>query len=303
MLFPITVLGQIKLTGKVIDAVTKQPIPYANLESFKYKAGTQSNQEGIFVLDLVQAKSSDTIKVSCVGYLENAITNVVSTENVIYELTPAVFQLNEVKVGKIKYEEKEIGVLDITGDKIVFFNQLIQRPGLQRAVLIKNDGSSGYIKTLHFFMGKDMYNAPFRVHIYDNFNDSPGNDLLNKSLEFAASKKNAWNSFDISMYNIRMPETGFWVGIEWIANEKFSKPNEPLGKIDGKGRLIKGKSTYTYYGPEIVQKFDSVHGLTYQKILGGNWQKLVGARSDGKGNNFRSVLIDLLIKATIQVAK
>jgi hypothetical protein len=303
LLFPNLLLAQLNLSGKVIDATTKLPIAFVNLENFRAKTGTQTNQDGVFSLNLPSGKQSDTLKISCVGYLDKSITNLATAENLSYELTPVVFQLNEVKVGKTKYEERQIGVIDISGQKIIYFNQSIQTPGSQRAVLIKNDGSIGYLKRLHFFMGKDMYEAPFRVHIYENKDNNPGEDLLNKSLELTAKKKNSWNEFDVAAYNIPIPEQGFWVAIEWIANEKYAKLNKPLNIIDEKGKLVKGKSTFTYYGPEIVQKFDSNSGLTFQKRLAGKWEKLKGRISSDKTKTLREVYIDLLIKATVSIAQ
>lgn len=302
LLFPIVAAAQLKMAGKVVDAKTKQPIAYVNIENFKAQIGTQTNLDGLFELNLLKGKQTDTIKISCVGYLDKLVTNLNANTTALYELTPAVFQLNEIKVLKRKIAEKVVGVINTKGHKILASNQRIQRPGLQRAVLMKNDGYEGYLKSIHFYIGSDMYEAPFRVHIYENEDNSPGQDLLNKSLEFAAYKNNSWNEFDISTYNLSIPKDGFWVSLEWIMNEKYMAETKPFSATNKDGQLITGL-TVKYYGPEILEKFGSIYGITYQKLLGGKWEKLKAGVSYDKGKNYKDVKVDLLIKATLQIYK
>jgi len=300
MLFPITVLGQIKLTGKVIDAVTKQPIPYANLESFKYKAGTQSNQEGIFVLDLVQAKSSDTIKVSCVGYQDILTTQLQNSHALTYELKPISIVLKEVLIKKGKSIIKEIGFVEDSGNKSSFFSHLMQRAGAQYAMLMKNnEDQKGYLKKIFFFIGNEGYDAPFRIRIYENFKNRPGKDLLGKSIELQGHKKKSWNEFDFAEYNILVPEEGVFVAIEWIANEKY-KFEDSYSTRTKEGE--KAKKTFFYYGPEIIKKMDTKYGLTYTKTLGNNWYMYRAGAARANGGGFKySGFSDIMIKAAIEI--
>ncbi|TKC12322.1 carboxypeptidase-like regulatory domain-containing protein [Pedobacter polaris] len=302
LVFPIISFAQIKLMGKVLDASTRLPIPYVNLENFSSKTGSQTNQDGVFELNLIKGKQTDTIKISCVGYLEKFITNLQSSSEIVYELMPVIFQLNEVKIGKGKWVDKEIGIVKKKGRDITFFNQMIQRPGLQRAVFMKNVGNEiAYIKTLYFYLGNDMFDAPFRIRVYENEKGMPGKDIMSKGIEFAASKKNSWNAFDISSFNLIVPENGFWVAVEWIKNDKYAAQSITYDVKNADGTKTKGKS-FTYYGPEIIQRFDTAYGLTYTKYLANkNWFKDFGGV--GIRENKRQVNVDLLIKATIQVCQ
>lgn len=297
LLFPVLATAQIKLAGKVLDATTKQPIAYVNIENFRAQIGTQTNQNGIFELNLLNGKQTDTLKISCVGYADRYITNLNSNPTALYELSPVVFQLNEVKVSNQKPTEVEIGIVKKTGRNVVFFNKLIQRPGTQQAVYMKNvEGRVAYIKSVFFYLGDDMFDAPFRIRIYESENDLPGKDLLNKSVEFAAKKKNAWNELDISNHFLLVPENGFFVSVEWIANDRYKdtatlESKRPDGKME--------KKSFNYYGPKIVQRFDTGYGLTYHKNLAGKWFKAKGTK--GMGKNIRDVSVDLLIKASLEV--
>lgn len=297
LLFPVLATAQIKLAGKVLDANTKQPIAYVNIENFRVQVGTQTNQNGIFELNLLNGKQTDTIKISCVGYADKYITRLQSNEQLVYELLPLVFQLNEVKVSNKKPREIEVGIVKKTGRNVVFFNKLIQRPGTQQAVYMENvESKVAYIKTVFFYLGDEMFDAPFRVRVYESENGLPGKDLLNKSVEFSAKKKNAWNELDISTYSLLVPENGFFVSVEWIANDSykaidFIESKRPDGKTE--------KKSFNYYGPKIVQRFDTGYGLTYHKNLAGNWFKAKGTK--GTGKNIRDVAVDLLIKVTLEV--
>lgn len=300
LLFPMLANAQLKLAGKVLDATNKQSIAYANVENYKAQIGTQTNQDGIFELNISKGKASDTVKISCVGYADKYITDLQSNEHLIYELLPLVFQLNEVKVSNKKPREIEVGILNRSGHKWESVNRRFQTPGTQSAIYLKNDNfKSAYLKMLHFYMGDEMFDAPFRVHIYANNDGIPGQDLLEKNLTYSAVKQNSWNTFDITDYNILMPENGLWVSIEWIANEKYKKTVHSTIKYpDGSIKPW----TYTYYGPEIIAHFDTGFGLTYRKFIGSNkWRNDTGKARGLLDKNWRVAYTDLLVKATLIV--
>jgi hypothetical protein len=297
LLFPVVTTAQLKLAGKILDATTKQAVSYVNIENFRTQLGAQSNQNGLFEFDFSKGKQTDTLKISCVGYADKYITNLQSNEHLVYELVPLVFQLNEVKVTNKKPTEIEVGIVNKTGRNVVFFNKLIQRPGTQQAVYMKNAvGKVGYIKTVFFYLGNDMFDAPFRIRIYESENGLPGKDLLNKSVEFAAKKKNAWNELDISSYSLLVPDDGFFVSVEWIANDKYRKTDFE-NKMSSGGALE--KVAFNYYGPKILHRFDTGYGLTYYRTLAGKWYKAKGGVGNGKIK--REVKVDLLVKARLEV--
>lgn len=303
LFLPVCVFAQIKIEGRVIDAVTKQPIPYVNLESFRYKTGTQSNQDGEFVFELPQGKISDTLKISSIGYQDKYLTNVQSANEILLELKPATIALEEVIIRKGKSVLKEVGVLEKTGSNFNPFNERLRRSGVQTAVLMKNEEKGkGIVKSVHFFIGRHKYNAPFRVRLYDNEKGLPGNDLLGKSLELVATNKNAWNEFDISEYQIKIPEKGFYVAIEWLANEKFASVSNTFREVvDVNGKKKKIPRPFTYYGPEIAHRIDSSYGLTYRKFLGTDWFLHRAGVVPKDGDRSKTGFADILVKSTIEI--
>ncbi|RZJ81350.1 MAG: hypothetical protein EOO47_04550 [Flavobacterium sp.] len=296
LILPMLSLAQVKVAGRVLDGVTKKPIPYVNFENFSAQLGTQANEHGVFELNLPMGKITDTIFVSCIGYKRLAISNL-KPNHMTIELTPLVFQLSEVKISNKKPKIVEVGVLKKSGVKSNTHS--FQIPGTQSAVYLANNSyEQAYLKEIFFFIGDDMYDAPFRIHIRENDKGIPGKDLIEKNIEFAANRKNAWNSFDLTVYNLLMPENGLWVSVEWIKNEKYKKVvtlnvNYPDGS--------KKPWSYTYYGPEILTRFDSSFGLAYRKFLGGNWTKKGGQRRGVLDKNWRDANTDLMIKGILEV--
>jgi len=305
LLFPCFTFSQIKIEGKVIDAITKQPIPYVNLENFKYKTGVQSNQDGVFVLELLQANVLDTLKISSIGYQDKYLVNVHPGAEMLLELKPAIISLEEVVIRKGKSVLKEVGVLGKTGHEVDLFNQMTRKGGYQYAVLMKGiEGRTAMLKQIHFFIGKEAYEAPFRVRIYENINGVPGKDLLNKGLELSAYKKNDWNAFDVSNHYLEVPGKGVWVAIEWIANEKYAMKSRPLVRFSADGKPYQDKSfIFTYYGPEVAYQTDSEYGLTYQKSLGEKWFQKRAGRKPQDGDMKKLGFADIMAKATIEVVE
>jgi len=95
-----------EIKSKLIDSITKEPIPYANI-IFK-KGGTISNEEGKFTfLFSKNAKATDTLMISCIGYetIKKPLTQF--KDSVIFML-PKTNELKEVILDTKKYTAKEV---------------------------------------------------------------------------------------------------------------------------------------------------------------------------------------------------
>ncbi len=105
VLFSLTANAQ-KVSSKIIDSISQEPIPYANI-IFK-KGGTISNEEGKFTfLFGKNAKPTDTLMISCIGYetIKRPLTQF--TDSVIF-MTPKTNKLREVILTNKNYTAKEI---------------------------------------------------------------------------------------------------------------------------------------------------------------------------------------------------
>jgi hypothetical protein len=93
LIFSITGYAQVRITGKIIDRDSRQPIPFASIGIVGTSQGTSSNIDGEFSL-VIPDKAS--IKVSCVGYVSAIITN--PEQMKLIELTPYAIELQEIVV-------------------------------------------------------------------------------------------------------------------------------------------------------------------------------------------------------------
>ncbi|MBL6448725.1 carboxypeptidase-like regulatory domain-containing protein [Fulvivirga sp. 29W222] len=110
LLFSITlVFGQdknIEITGTIIEAGTKEPVPYVHIVNRALGKGTVSNTEGRFWINMTK---SDTIQFSAIGFEPYMFTlkEQVTTDriNVTIELNTSTMELQPVKVFAYKDEQ------------------------------------------------------------------------------------------------------------------------------------------------------------------------------------------------------
>jgi hypothetical protein len=89
--------GQV-IKGSVLDKDTKSPIGFAYLYFSGTFAGTQSNPDGSFELNVAK-KTSIPLTVSAIGYYSVTLTDYLDKKPVTVYLVPKVYELNEVSVG------------------------------------------------------------------------------------------------------------------------------------------------------------------------------------------------------------
>ena len=86
-----------KIAGKVVDAATKAPIDFANIFLVGTTAGTNTEQDGSFVLET--SASSDSLEISQIGYETQIVRlNQNNLQNLYFELKNASLELVEAVV-------------------------------------------------------------------------------------------------------------------------------------------------------------------------------------------------------------
>ena len=98
-LFPIISFGQI-ISGKIIDRISAEPIPYANILIKDSHSGTVSNEDGEFEISVIKSKNEIKLVISVIGYKTAQIQLSKDTHypNLVIELEENVFELNEVVI-------------------------------------------------------------------------------------------------------------------------------------------------------------------------------------------------------------
>ncbi len=94
------------IKSKIIDSITKEPVPYATI--IFNKKGMISNEEGRFSFIFKKdANPTDSLFISCIGFKTIAKPLNQFKDNVIY-LSPKIIELNEIVLTNNKYTVKEI---------------------------------------------------------------------------------------------------------------------------------------------------------------------------------------------------
>lgn len=137
-----------KLSGKIIDAATKEPLIGANVVILETQTGAATDIEGnYFILNITPGTYA--VKVSYVGYAPKTIENVRVVAGITYELNIELstdFTLDEIVVVDRKFfEEKSTNTV-----KVIDSEQISRLPvkgvtnivSLQSGV-VKSDGSGG----------------------------------------------------------------------------------------------------------------------------------------------------------------
>lgn len=85
-------------SGTIMDAETKESLPFANIGVLGTHKGTVSNSEGNFVLDLSGIASGDTILIQYIGYETLRLTAAELQKQTEIYLSPAPVNMKEVQV-------------------------------------------------------------------------------------------------------------------------------------------------------------------------------------------------------------
>lgn len=89
---------QVTITGKLLDSISSEPLPFASIYLKGTTIGTVSNVEGSFAFHVPPEFKKDTIIISIIGYtsIRKAVTDFKENERIAFK--ERVFALNEVVV-------------------------------------------------------------------------------------------------------------------------------------------------------------------------------------------------------------
>jgi len=231
LLIYISVFSQY-ITGIIIEDKNKKPIPYCNVYiSGNDDVGVVSDENGQFILNY-KVQQNDTLIISNIAY-----------KNVSIPLNNR--NINEINLGTISLVESiyilpEVSIL-LKQDKIVekgvykkkfllnMRNYQMTMDGQEIiSVLIENDfkqNQEAYLKSVKYYIKDNSTTGYlFRVHVYgvSLTQLEPGEELLKVNIIKRYPNTYGWVEIDLKDYNIKMPDNGLFVGIEYI--------DEPLKK-------------------------------------------------------------------------
>lgn len=187
--------------GIVANSITKEPLPYSNVGILNKNVGTVSDENGAFKLDISEMSSTDTIRISYIGYETLDILGFnADSEKTIIELKPHEFQLPEVQIINRKAKTFIVGNT-VKWDRISY-SYMSKQLGAEFGTLIKLN-KPALLGDIRFHVIKTTLDSlALRVNIYDVVNGLPCNNLLKEPIIIRPKNVAGDVIVDLSDYNI-----------------------------------------------------------------------------------------------------
>ncbi len=258
-----TISAQIK--GVIKDSLTGNPIPFVNIWVENEEIGTTSDLDGSFFI-LVKDINKKLV-FSALGFHKKTIKAVNAKE---VFLKPSVIELNEVVVLN-KKETKEIEIGKTPNAILQTFDN---GPKIEAKYFPYKDSynKTKFIKKVSIQTDSKIEKATIKIHFYSvNEDGSPGEELLNENFLVTIKKGILKNKFDISNYNLVMPENGIFVAYEKLmieSNQLERQIIDPYKKRE--------KTQKTYY-PLVLYNY--VERDFLYSFFGGKWNKKVNKKN------------------------
>ena len=278
--------NQARISGRIVDEKTKEPIPFASLGLKNEQSGALTNEFGFFQMPAPDKSDKDSLIVLALGYMRKAVAvkKGVTVNDLIIEVPKRIVELANVTVQASKVKGLDMGARSSNPGE----GMIQGMPGGQYAFFVKNDKGKklGFVRSVSFYIGENGFpREPFRVRIYkaDGNYNSPNTDLLTDNVVVSASKGGSWYTVDLQPYNIPAPDEGFFVAMEWIVSgDKFYTTNF--------------MDTYTPYGQILRPTFEFKESRTWSYSVGKGWSLMTMANGSGMRYN-------AMIKAEVDMYK
>lgn len=210
--------AQYIIKGKILDISSGKGVPFAIVQFEGFNVGCISDSIGNFVLNNIK-NQTDSLLFSCLGYESMRIS--ISDKNYLgqslqVELKPKLYEIKEVV---IKPSNKSFWLGEKKPTYHHYYVPLLYSQ--QQTRYFKTQQSSSFIKSFWFYLSKTCGLSPkVRICIYDadTIKHLPKDDILRTNL-IIGNIKVGWNKVDLSKFSLPIPSTGFFIGLESVAEK------------------------------------------------------------------------------------
>jgi len=217
-----TVCSQ-SVTGKIIDADSKNTLQYVNIGVVGRNIGTVCDKNGSFALEIPEYFDKDTLRISIIGF--HPISYKVedfkrifqeSIGGLIIELTKKTLVLPEVVVSSREFTEKESGSKGKLG-RIVFESSRDTTTGFEIGSVIKVKRANAFIQNIHVVFKSNNHDDSvlFRINLYSMNGEIPGENILREPIYVSTKIKKGILTVNLEKYNMYV-ENDFLASLEWI---------------------------------------------------------------------------------------
>ena len=220
LLFTYTISAQF-ISGKIIDAVSDEPLPYVNIGIVNKNIGTVSDRNGDFFLEVPADLGKDTLRFSMVGFskkdfiLKDYLAQQKSENTLrLEEKITALEGVTVVRKKSDKYKRKVLGNKSRSKTNVGGFTS--NYLGNEIGIITRIRKSPTYLQEFNMFIAKNTYGSVlFRLNFYSLKGGIPHENILEEMIVIETDIESGLVSVDLRPYDIVM-ENDFLVAIEWI---------------------------------------------------------------------------------------
>ncbi|MBJ6118123.1 carboxypeptidase-like regulatory domain-containing protein [Pontibacter sp. BT310] len=290
--FSLQARSQVK--GVVSDKGSKAPIPYSNIWIEHKHTGTTSDEAGRF--SLIKGDSADFILFTAIGY-ENKRIKVGALFDTVY-LQPVPILLSEVRV----LASPNTRSLKIKTYNKAIINYYLGSGGFPRIIANYFPYNQAYqqtafLKQLSILTASDSEDALFHIRLYRVSADGkPGEYLHQHSIKGIARKGKSSTRVNLEDLNLRFPEEGLFIAIEWLIIDRnkhvYKNTDKQSGSLIGEAQDHKRSS----YQP-MVGTISSDEDKNSWQMIKGVWHKVERNRLQNTAHSGKYILpaIELIL--------
>lgn len=222
----ISSIAQISVTGIVIDSAIQAALPFVNIGIKQKNIGTSSLIDGTFSIIIPDNNENDTLTFSIVGYseLNLAIKNIVTTNQITFQLNKKTTELKSVAVTATKLVEQKFGIKNNNSIIQITDGSTNQNDIFEIAQLVKLDTTLVKVTSVNLHINESRKDSgTFRINFYRFDGNRPAERIIEKSIIETKSIQKGWLKFDLSKYNVYL-KGSFVVAIEFIPTNKKCNP-------------------------------------------------------------------------------
>lgn len=259
------------ISGTIADFQTHEVLPFVNIGIVGRDIGTVTDENGHFAISAPNALSTDTLRLSMVGYTTQtwalaAFLQKYPDKSTVY-LAPANIKLAGVTIRPRNLRKRILG--NESENKFMTAAFKINDLGSELGVLIKTKKRPTFVRRFNCFVAHNSYDTLFfRVNIYDTKNGKPTNNILQQNVFVEkVGFKEGWIDIDLTSYNINVTND-FVISLEWVKDLDVDMPKDMSDK-EARSRMRRGEGLLFSVVP-----FGSA--ALYRKASQGSWEKVTG---------------------------
>ena len=218
--------AQYILQGRIIDALTKEPLPFVNVGVLKKELGTVSNEDGFFFLEVPDVFAKETLRFSMIGFDQRDfqvadLEAILLSNNTLVLAEQTTFLEEVVLTAEKKWDTRVSG--NATTSKLLITGFTSNQLGNEIALFVKVKKTPAYIEGIQFSVVENIYpEVRFRVNVYSSEYRFPDENILKENIFVTLEQSEGIISVDLKEYDILVDDDVF-ISLEWIDEDLGSE--------------------------------------------------------------------------------